>query len=137
MALRRDVRQFLSEPRFAVLATIAADGMPHQTVVWYELRDDEIIMNTAAGRVKEKHLRRDPRVSICIEDAYRAITIRGAVTLVDDQTIAQADIHALAVRYNGPEKAEQQMRGQFSKQHRVTIRLPMSRVLLYGFGEDA
>jgi predicted pyridoxine 5'-phosphate oxidase superfamily flavin-nucleotide-binding protein len=32
-----NVRDFLNERRFAVLATINKDGTPQQTVMWYEL----------------------------------------------------------------------------------------------------
>jgi len=63
--LSESVRRFLAEPRFAVLATINADGTPQQSVMWYELRDGYILMNTAAGRVKDLNVRRDPRVSVC------------------------------------------------------------------------
>ena len=96
--LSAELRAFLAERRFAVLATINADGTPQQTVVWYELQGDEIMMNTAAGRIKDKNLRRDPRISICIEDDYRFITITGRARLIEDQATAQADIERLAVR---------------------------------------
>jgi predicted pyridoxine 5'-phosphate oxidase superfamily flavin-nucleotide-binding protein len=48
--LREDVRTFLEEARFAVLATVNANGSPQQTVMWYELRGDTIVMNTRRGR---------------------------------------------------------------------------------------
>jgi PPOX class probable F420-dependent enzyme len=126
-------RRFLEEPRFAVLATINDDRTPQQSAVWYEPQGDEIMMNTRRGRVKDRNLRRDPRCSICLEDGYRYLTIRGSVTLIDDQSIAQPDIRRLATRYHGPAKAEQQMRNQFSKEERVTIRLTIENVIAYGF----
>jgi PPOX class probable F420-dependent enzyme len=97
--------------------------------MWYELQGDEIMMNTADGRIKAHNLRRDPRVAICLEDDYSYLTISGSVRLIDDQAIAQADIHHLAERYHNPEKAAQMMRDQFAKQHRITIRLPIERVI--------
>jgi PPOX class probable F420-dependent enzyme len=122
-------RAFLSEIRFAALATINKDGSPQQTAMWYDLDGDTILMNTAAGRVKHRNLLRDPRASICVVDGYRWVTISGRVELNDDQTVAQADIKRLAIRYHGPEKGEQQARESFSKQHRVTIRLKIERVV--------
>src|SRR5690242_1955254 len=83
--LSEDLRRFLEEPRFAVVATINPDGMPQQTVVWYGLRGDEILMNTARGRRKERNLRRDPRLSLAVEDGYRYAAIAGIARLVDDQ----------------------------------------------------
>ena len=128
--LTDEVRAFLLERRFAVLATINADGMPQQTVVWYELQGDEIMMNTAAGRLKDRNLRRDPRVSLCVEDDYRFVTITGQVRFVEDQATAQADIERLATRYDGAESAREQM-ARFSTQQRVTLRVPIEKVYAY------
>ena len=122
-------RAFLTEKRFAVLSTINQDGTAQLTVMWYELEGDEILMNTADGRVKARNLRRDPRIAICFEDEYRYITLSGTARLNDDQTIAQADILHLATRYHSPERAEQMMRDRFSKQHRITIRMAIERVV--------
>ena len=136
MALRDATRRFLAEPRFAVLATVGPDALPQQTTMWYELRDDDIIMNTRVGRLKERHLRRDPRVSICVSDGYRYVTITGTAQLIDDEAVAQEDIKRLATRYHGAEKAERQVRDQFGRERRVSIRVPIAHAIEYGL-EDA
>lgn len=100
MAIADNECRFLAEQRFAVLATINADGAPQQTVMWYLLDGDEVVINTAAGRVKDANLRRDPRVSVCIEDGYTYVTLSGQARLVEDQPTAQADIRRLASRYH-------------------------------------
>src|SRR4051812_22486091 len=100
-------RAFLHEKRFAVLATINPDGTPQQSAMWYELDGDEILMNSKVGRIKERNMRRDPRISICIEDDYHYLTLSGTVQLIDDQETAQADIKRLATRYHNPDKGEQ------------------------------
>ena len=133
MALSPAARAFLSEKRFAVLATINANGTPQQTVMWYELRDNTIVMNTTATRVKGRNLARDRRISICVADGYRYVTIAGEATLVEERATAQADIHQIAIRYHGEEKAARQMDEQFSKQERVSIYLPVERAIAYGF----
>lgn len=130
--LSENARTFLNEPRFAVMATINADGTPQQSVVWYELQGDEIMLNTKAGRLKDRNLRRDPRAALCIEDGNHYVALRGPVTLNDDQTVAQSDIERLAVRYDGAEKARAQVRSQFSREARVTIRLRPERIDEYG-----
>jgi PPOX class probable F420-dependent enzyme len=137
MALSDAARAFLSEKRFAVLATISRDGLPHQTVMWYELRGDDIIMNTAAGRVKDTHLRREIRVSICVEDSYRYVTISGDVQINEDQAVAQDDIRRLAIRYHGEVDGERQAQEMFRKQHRITLRLPVQQVIEHGFDQEA
>ncbi len=122
-------RAFLSELRFASLATINKDGTPQQSAMWYDLDGDIILMNTAAGRVKYHNLIRDPRASICVVDGYRWVSISGTVELNEDQAVAQEDIKRLAIRYHGQEQGEQQARESFSRQRRVTIRLKMDRVV--------
>ncbi|HET9111578.1 MAG TPA: PPOX class F420-dependent oxidoreductase [Ktedonobacterales bacterium] len=130
MPLDSEIREFLNEKRFAVLATINPDGSPQQTVMWYELRGDTIVMNTTLSRVKGKNLRRDPRISVCFEDGYRFVTITGVAELRTDPETAQADIRALAIRYHGQEQGDRQARDVFAKQERVSIYLPITRVMM-------
>ncbi len=126
MELTESVRRFLDEPRFAVAATLNRDGTPQLTVVWYELRGDEIIMNTAKGRLKDMNLRRDPRMSLCVEDGYRYVTLKGRAIL--DEANAQKDIEAIVTRYHGPERAKEMMRNQFSKEQRVSVRMQIEKI---------
>lgn len=127
--LSAKARAFLNETRFAVLATINEDGTAQQTTMWYLLEDEIIVMNTKVGRVKERNLRRDPRISICLEGGYKYLTISGTAELIDDQAIAQHDIHRLAIRYHGAEAADRQMERMFSKEQRVTIHLKPEQII--------
>jgi PPOX class probable F420-dependent enzyme len=131
-ALSDKAQAFLNEKRFAVLATINKDGTPQQTVMWYELQGDEIMMNTAQGRLKDRNLARDPRISICIEDGQRFVTLRGAVMLNHDVETAQADIKRLAARYSGAEQAEKSA-ANFRKEHRITLRMKIEGAMERGF----
>jgi PPOX class probable F420-dependent enzyme len=123
--LSAQVREFLAETRFAILATVDPDGAPHQAVVWYRLDGDEIVVNSADGRRWPANLRRDLRIDVTVADGYRYVQARGVVTIVDDQTIAQADIAEMARRYHAdePAKAEAMIHDRFEQQHRVTFRL--------------
>jgi len=128
-ALSEKARALLQERRFAVLGTINKDGSPQLTTMWYLLDGDVILMNTKAGRTKERNMRRDPRISVCIEDGYSYVTISGTVEMVDDPQVAQRDIYRLAVRYNGEEEAKRQMEEQFSKETRVTLYLKLEHII--------
>jgi PPOX class probable F420-dependent enzyme len=131
MQLTEEMRVFLTERRFAVLATIGEGGLPHQTVMWFELEDERVMMNTLRGRIKDQHLLRDPRASICVEDGYRYLTISGRVTLNADPATAQADIARLARRYDGDDADPE----RFQAQERVTLYLALDHVLANGFDE--
>lgn len=131
MQLEEKVREFLREPRFGVLATTKRDGTPQQSVIWYDLDGGDILMNTATGRAKNSNLRRDSRASLCVADGYRYVTVEGTVEIEDDQTIAQADIRRLAIRYDGEESGNRQADEKFSRQQRVTVRLKVENVIAY------
>jgi PPOX class probable F420-dependent enzyme len=128
--LDEETRTFLAEKRFAVLATLNANGTIQQTVMWYDLDGDEILMNTAAGRVKDGNLRRNPNISVCIEDGYRFVTLSGSVRLIEDQPTAQADIRRLALRYSDDPANIEENTAHFRQQTRVTLRLRVERVIV-------
>ena len=131
--LSDSMKRFLEETRYGVLATINRDGTPQQTVMWYEFRGDHILMNTAAGRVKDHNVRRDPRVSVCWEDEYRYLTIRGVATLVEDHATTQADIYHLAHRYN-PDATDADY-PVFRTQARISWKIAIDRVEASGFDD--
>jgi PPOX class probable F420-dependent enzyme len=127
-------RAFLAEKRFAVVGTRNPDGSPHLAVMWYLLEGDEILVNSAQGRLKDRNLAADPRISVMVADGYRFVRIDGRVRIEHDQTTTHADIRRLAARYYGDEgKVDEAMRNNFSKQHRVSYHLPVRRVYAAGF----
>jgi PPOX class probable F420-dependent enzyme len=136
VAIDPKVRAFLEEKRFAVLATINPDGTVQQSVMWYQLQGDQIMMNTARGRIKDRNLLGNLSISFCVEDDYRYVTIKGTAVLNEDPDQGQADIKALAMRYEGAARAEEMMKESFRKQHRVSILLPVDKVDAHGFDGD-
>ena len=127
-------RTFLEEKRFAVVGSKNPDGSPHLAVMWYLLDGDDIVVNSAQGRIKDRNLAADPRMSVLVADEYRWIRVDGRAATEHDQTVAHADIRRLAARYYEDErKVEEAMKNNFSKQHRLTYRLPIRRVASEGF----
>lgn len=125
-AIDAATREWLTaELRFPVMATIRKNGMPSQSVVWFDLdpnRADVIIMNTRSGRLKHKHLLRDARLSLCFEDSNDYVTVEGHVELDDDPVRGLKVIQDLARRYDD-EPAD------FEGQHRVTIEMRVEKVI--------
>jgi PPOX class probable F420-dependent enzyme len=110
--------------RWAVMGTLKSDGMPSLSVIWFDLADepDTVLLNTRKGRFKEQHLRRDPRVSLCIEEENDYVTLEGRAELIDDDERGLADIQHLARRYDSDPT-------EFDGQHRVTILVRVERVI--------
>jgi hypothetical protein len=64
-----EARAFLlAQARTAKLATVRADGRPHVAPVWFDLDGDVLLFTTWHASVKGSNLRRDPRVSLCVDD---------------------------------------------------------------------
>ena len=122
-------RAFLEEKRFAIVGSRNPDGSPHLAVMWYLLDGDAVVVNSAQERIKDRNLAADPRMSVLVEDGYRWIRIDGRAKIEHDQSTAHADIRRLAGRYYEDErKVEESVRNNFSKQHRISYRLAISRV---------
>jgi len=100
------VIRILEDKNFAHLATIMPDGTPQVTPVWVDHDGDFILVNTAMGRVKQKNVTRDPRVSLSIieqDNPYNRVVIFGRVK---EQITAGAEAHIdkLAAKYTGAKK---------------------------------
>lgn len=133
MKLGAPFRTFLDVPRLAVLGTINPDRSPQLTVVWYDRRGDDLIVNTTRQRAKARNLEADPRVSLLVGEAERYVRLDGVAKAVAFDEQALRDIHDLAVRYDGREAADRQTEAVWSKQERVTYLLAVRRLYAYGF----
>lgn len=125
--LSEQQREFLGAPRFGALATVNDDGSPHLTVMWYALDGDEVMFNTARERRKPSNLVRDPRVSLLVFDGYRFIRVSGLARETATGAAALAEIHRLAVRYDGEDSARRAME-RFRTQERVSYRFTIRHV---------
>lgn len=120
-------RELLAGPNFATIATLAADGTPHQTVVWAGERDGKVVFSTVRGRVKERHLLADPRISVLVLDAqdpYRFVTLVGTATLEDEGAVEL--IEEMSRKYTGEEWVER------ATGARVNVVVDVARVIEYG-----
>ena len=120
-------RAFLEAPRFGALGTVDPDGSPHLTVMWYLVDGDEILFNTARERRKPSNLVRDPRVSLLVLDGYEFVRVSGVARETATGDEALADIHRLAVRYDGEASAARAVE-RFRTQERVTYRFKIRNV---------
>jgi PPOX class probable F420-dependent enzyme len=111
----------------AYFATVNADGAPQVTPVWIDCRDGYLMVDTAVGTLKERNVRRDPRVAISIserDNPYRKVDIRGEVVEFIEGAPATAQNHALAKRYLGVDENPWAVPGQ----QRVIMKIAPIRV---------
>ena len=101
MAIPEQYQDLLNKKAFAQLATIMPDGTPQVSPVWFEFDGKNIVINSAKGRVKDRNMRRDPRVGLDIQDPdnpYRHVSIRGRVVQITEDG-ADAHIDKLTKKY--------------------------------------
>jgi len=91
---------------FGSLSTLMPDGSPQTNPVWVDFDHGEVWVNTAVGRLKDRNMKRDPRVSLALIDPdnpYRFLEIRGKVREVTQEG-ARAHIDKMAKKYLDKEK---------------------------------
>ncbi len=124
--LNDDARALLGKPNFAWVTTIRKDGSLHSTVIWVDVDGDDVIFNTAIGRAKERHLRRDPQVSISVldpENPYHLVSVSGKARF--ELEGADAVIDGLAHKYLGVETYPMRT----PDEQRITVRVTPEQVI--------
>jgi PPOX class probable F420-dependent enzyme len=130
ISLPDHIRTFLSGVHVASIATSDPDGRPRQAVVWYLLDGDDLVINSRVGRRWPSNLLRDARISVAVVDAANGLHWVGLTATaepVHEQAQAQADIAAMARRYEEPATAERQVR-EFETQERISFRVRIAAI---------
>ena len=126
------VREFLTHgTRTGKLAVLTPSGHPHVMPIWFVLDGDDIVFNTGAKTVKGKHILRDGRVSLAVDDErppFAYVHIRGTATAQDNPPDMLEWATRIGARYMGDDRAE-----EFGRRNGVAgellVRLTPERVI--------
>jgi PPOX class probable F420-dependent enzyme len=127
-SLNDAVRKLVDEPNPAVLATVNPDGGPQTSVVWVRRDGNDLLISTAAGRRKERNVRRDPRVSLTVydhDDPQQYAEVRGLAEVSED--VGRKLAVQLAEEYEGPGAGEEYLQLP-PEVVRVVVRITPRRV---------
>jgi PPOX class probable F420-dependent enzyme len=106
-----EYRSFLLDrARTATLATVRADGRPHAAPIWFDLDGDTLVFTTGESTIKARNMRRDPRVSLCIDEyepPFHFVLIEGTAELTADDPDLLYWATRLGGRYMGADRAEE------------------------------
>ena len=94
------VKALLDKRNHAVVTTLGEDGAPHSTVVWVDVQDGRLALNSAVGRAWPTNLERDPRLTVVVYDEdnpYDYVEVRGTAKGTTEG--ADAHIDRLAKKY--------------------------------------
>jgi len=119
--------RMFTEPYYGVASTVRKDGSPHQSVVWVDYDGENVLVNTAEGRAKPRHIRANPHVGVAVvdpQDPYRWISVSGRAEMTEDG--AEEHIHKLSWKYRDREYDLPE------GQQRLLVRVKPERVTAYG-----
>jgi PPOX class probable F420-dependent enzyme len=128
-----EIAEFLTTgTRTGKIAVVRGDGSPLVVPIWFDLDDDgTVVFTTGHDTIKARAMRRDPRVSICVDSEvppYGYVRIDGTVELIDDVDLTRAWATRLGGRYMGADRAE-----EFGRRNGVpgelVVRLTPTRVV--------
>jgi PPOX class probable F420-dependent enzyme len=94
--------RLLKDTNLASVTTLRRDGSPHTTPTWIDWDGRHVLVNTARGRAKVRHVERNPEVGVLVvdrENPYSYVSVSGPAELVDEGAVEH--IHELSRRYNG------------------------------------
>ena len=123
-------RELLAGPTVVTLVTMLPDGQPQATPVWCMLDGDDILINSAPGRRKDRNIRANHKVTVLALDhqnPYRYIEVRGQVSDINEDD--EALIDELARLYVGAKRYYGDFAPEDSRERRVTYRITARRVL--------
>jgi PPOX class probable F420-dependent enzyme len=96
---------FLSRPLVATVATVAKDGSPRSTPVWFLFEDTRVFIWSDAGRAWVRNLVRMPSIALSIaehEHPFAAVLLRGTATVDRDRPDAAEIIRRISAKYVPP-----------------------------------
>ena len=118
--LSAKARDLIARPVLAALATLNPDGSPQITPLWIDRDGDDVVFNTAEGRVKARNLHHDARVAVSVidpDDPYNVVVVRG--TVEGSEEGADAHIDSLAKKYLGVDSYPMRREGEVRVKYRV------------------
>lgn len=83
------IDEFLHETRNVVVGTNRSDGAPQLSPTYYLYDEGRIYIGMNAGCAKHHNLRRDKRISICVDGGYpdaRTITVYGTAEIIEEDS---------------------------------------------------
>ena len=129
-----EIVEFIDHSRTATMATLSADGKPHLVAMWYAIIDGEIWFETKAKSQKAVNLRRNPTLTVMIEDGdtygtLRGVSIDGHAEIVDsDPDLLLRVGISVWERYTGPYTEDLKPYVDQMMNNRIAVRVVAERL---------
>jgi PPOX class probable F420-dependent enzyme len=126
-----NLKDLLEKPIVVGFATTNPDGQPQVTPVWCSLEGDQVWINSAVGRRKDKNVRAQPKVTVLVidpADAFHWVEVRGEIVEFDESEAALDHINKLAGMYAGNDEYYSFNPDSKGKEQRVIYKIQPSKV---------
>ena len=123
----------LDRARTAVLATVRADGRPHAAPIWFDLDDDILVFTTGENTVKARNMRREARVSLCIDEEeppFHFVVIEGEADLTSGHPDLLYWATRIGGRYMGSDRADEYGRRN-AVEGELLVRVAPQKIVAY------
>ena len=137
-ALAPEFRKLINDPVYVTLGMSDAKGRTHLTPMWFRAAPDgeHLEINTVKGRAKDRHMRRDGRVTIQItnpDNPYQWLTIYGVVDGIIEESgpdghLATESINALSGSYINQDPYPMRSEGE----ERVVFLITPTQITTFG-----
>ncbi len=128
-----EIASYIDRHRTAVMATIGPTGAPHLVAMWYAVIDGTIWFETKAKAQKALNLRRDPTMTVLLEDGQtydrlRGVSMEGRGVIVEDPDALWDVGVGVWERYTGPYTDEMRPLVEYMLHKRVAVRFDVDRI---------
>jgi PPOX class probable F420-dependent enzyme len=121
MMTTEEINTLLSKPNNAIVGINRASGAPQLTTVWYAWDGETFIFTTTKDRAKYLNLRRDPSVSLIVDDLalHKYVAAYGRAEILEDNVGELA--RPIIKRYVPEDRVEQMVTGVQHDPSRVLV----------------
>jgi PPOX class probable F420-dependent enzyme len=122
MALLDRDREFVENNRSAAMVTLKADGTPHVARVGVGLVDGKLWSSGTQGRLRTKHLRRDPRCTLFVfsdRERYQWLGLETTVTILDGPDAPELNLRLYRTLAGEPDDVDEYLRAMVDEKRLV------------------
>lgn len=128
--LTDELQEFLDVHRVGVLATVASNGRPRQSVVYYVRDGERLLISTESKRLKARDVRRAGWASLCVrgdEQPYPSAVFSGSAEILTEDIGAPTALVMQRVA-GTPDPPEPQTDEALAAVDRVILAITVERV---------
>lgn len=129
-----EIHEFLQGRHTLNVATYNHDGTIHLVAMWYGFVDGDIVFETFAKSQKVQNLRRDPRITVLVEDGdeygeLRGVEMVGTAEIIEDWDEILDVARSVLRRYHDLKPEEIDAAAEMMANKRVGVRIRGERTV--------